>query len=117
MLPHIICSVLFVDHVFGAAVQTWEIFNMLAKPIIESVMEGFNGTIFAYGQTSSGKTHTMMGCEEDIGITPLTVQAIFSYIDEVSVAVLAIKPLCVVLCDLSHKKERTAVTETWTTEF
>jgi len=32
--------------------------------VIDSVIEGFNGTIFAYGQTASGKTHTMEG---DIG--------------------------------------------------
>ena len=40
--------------------------------LIESVMEGFNGTIFAYGQTGSGKTHSMMGLEEEKekGIVP-----------------------------------------------
>jgi hypothetical protein len=36
-----------------------EVYDSAAKPIIDSVLEGFNGTIFAYGQTSSGKTHTM----------------------------------------------------------
>lgn len=30
-------------------------------PIIENVLEGYNGTIFAYGQTGTGKTHTMEG--------------------------------------------------------
>ena len=39
---------------------------MAAKPIIDSVLEGFNGTIFAYGQTSSGKTHTMTGVIDDL---------------------------------------------------
>ena len=38
-----------------------EVYDVAAKPIIDSVLEGFNGTIFAYGQTSSGKTHTMQG--------------------------------------------------------
>lgn len=37
-----------------------EIFDEV-KTIVDSVMEGFNGTILAYGQTSSGKTHTMEG--------------------------------------------------------
>ena len=32
--------------------------------MVESVFEGFNGTVFAYGQTSSGKTHTMQGVSE-----------------------------------------------------
>lgn len=35
------------------------------------------GTVFAYGQTSSGKTHTMMGCPEEPGVVPLAVAAIF----------------------------------------
>ena len=33
----------------------------VGKEVIESAMQGFNSTIFAYGQTASGKTHTMMG--------------------------------------------------------
>ena len=36
-----------------------------------------------YGQTSSGKTHTMMGTSEDPGIVPLTIHEIFSYIEQV----------------------------------
>ena len=35
------------------------IFDHAALPIIESVLEGYNETIFAYGQTGTGKTHTM----------------------------------------------------------
>ena len=38
-----------------------DIYDYAARPIIDSVLEGFNGTIFAYGQTSSGKSHTMTG--------------------------------------------------------
>jgi len=30
-------------------------------PIVDSVLEGFNGTVLAFGQTSSGKTYTMLG--------------------------------------------------------
>lgn len=41
------------------------------------MLEGFNGTVFAYGQTSSGKTHTMKGCESEPGIIPLAVHDIF----------------------------------------
>jgi kinesin family protein 3/17 len=37
------------------------VFKQAALPIIESVLEGYNGTIFAYGQTGTGKTHTMEG--------------------------------------------------------
>lgn len=57
---------------------------MAAKPIIDSVLEGFNGTIFAYGQTSSGKTHTMTGKIDDLelqGIVPRMVRNVFSRIE------------------------------------
>jgi chromosomal replication initiation ATPase DnaA len=37
------------------------VYSYAASSIVDSVIEGFNGTIFAYGQTSSGKTHTMEG--------------------------------------------------------
>ena len=43
------------------------------------------GTIFAYGQTSSGKTHTMMGGmqKDNAGIIPLSIGGIFDYVDDV----------------------------------
>lgn len=42
------------------------------------------GTVFAYGQTSSGKTYTMMGTEQSMGIIPRAVNEVFSYIAETS---------------------------------
>jgi kinesin family protein 5 len=55
------------------------------------VLEGFNGTIFAYGQTSSGKTHTMTGSDiENVdlqGIIPRMVRTVFNRIDTASDAV------------------------------
>ena len=50
---------------------------------VADVLSGYNGTIFAYGQTSSGKTHTMEGVLGDNhlqGIIPRIVSDIFSYI-------------------------------------
>lgn len=44
-------------------------------------MKGFNATIFAYGQTSSGKTYTMLGDEHNPGITPMVVREIFKLIE------------------------------------
>jgi DNA replication protein DnaC len=41
------------------------IYDTCAANIIENVLEGYNGTIFAYGQTGTGKTHTMTGKESD----------------------------------------------------
>ncbi|KAJ7371492.1 hypothetical protein OS493_025393 [Desmophyllum pertusum] len=44
-------------------------------------MDGFNGTLFAYGQTSSGKTHTMMGDQQNEGVIPKAVGEIYDYIE------------------------------------
>jgi len=53
--------------------------------LVESVLEGYNGTIFAYGQTGCGKTHTMMGLQDkgdDLkGIIPRAFKHIFGFID------------------------------------
>nr|CAJ20498.1 kinesin-like protein [Toxoplasma gondii RH] len=57
------------------------IYDETAVGIVESVMEGYNGTIFAYGQTGTGKTHTMMGtesCHVNKGIIPRAFEHIFS---------------------------------------
>ncbi len=51
----------FFDKVFGEKSSTHEVYSDVAQGIVESVVNGLNGTIFAYGQTSSGKTFTMQG--------------------------------------------------------
>lgn len=62
-----------------------EIYETAVKPIVESVLDGYNGSIMAYGQTSSGKTHTMLGPDIDDlqnrGIIPRMVEGIFSRIE------------------------------------
>ena len=53
--------------------------------MVESVIKGYNGTIFAYGQTGCGKTHTMLGLPDDPnlrGIIPNCFAHIFGFIDE-----------------------------------
>ena len=76
------------DHVFDSNSTQKEVYDLAAKPIIDSVLEGFNGTIFAYGQTSSGKTHTMQGPSiENIelqGVIPRMVRTVFNRIDAAS---------------------------------
>ncbi|ESO09265.1 hypothetical protein HELRODRAFT_168226 [Helobdella robusta] len=47
------------DKVFKPDVTQEDVYNVVAKPIVKDVLSGYNGTIFAYGQTASGKTHTM----------------------------------------------------------
>jgi hypothetical protein len=49
------------DHVFNASATNAEVFNDVAADIVRSVVMGYNGTIFAYGQTAAGKTFTMQG--------------------------------------------------------
>ena len=58
-----------------------QVYRATTEGIISKVMGGFNGTVFAYGQTSSGKTHTMMGAPHEPGIVPLAVRAIFDHIE------------------------------------
>ncbi|KAF9285957.1 hypothetical protein BGZ68_003347 [Mortierella alpina] len=58
------------------------IYSTSVKNLVQSAMEGYNGTVFAYGQTSSGKTYTMSGTEKQPGITPRAVEDVFKYIRE-----------------------------------
>ncbi|XP_059137616.1 kinesin-like protein KIF6 isoform X2 [Peromyscus eremicus] len=61
------------------------IFEIIAKPVAESVLAGYNGTIFAYGQTGSGKTFTITGGAErysDRGIIPRTLSYIFEQLQK-----------------------------------
>ena len=52
----------------------------------------FVGTVFAYGQTNSGKTHTMRGSSSEPGVIPLAVRELFDIIHEVGPLILY--PLC-----------------------
>merc|ERR1719248_59788 len=45
--------------------------------IVESVLDGYNGTIFAYGQTGTGKTFTMVGTDELPGVIPRAFAHLF----------------------------------------
>ena len=72
------------DYVFPPYASQVDVYTISAKPIVEAVMQGFNGTVFAYGQTSSGKTFTMTGPDienvEMMGIIPRMVNTVFSTI-------------------------------------
>ncbi|XP_051557985.1 centromere-associated protein E isoform X5 [Myxocyprinus asiaticus] len=68
------------DRVFSAEETTSQLYQDIAKPLVVSAVEGYNGTIFAYGQTSSGKTFTMMGSEHNPGVIPLAMADVFKTI-------------------------------------
>ncbi|CAA3005562.1 kinesin KIN-7N [Olea europaea subsp. europaea] len=69
------------DHVFDQDCCNSRVYELLIKDIIHAAVEGFNGTAFAYGQTSSGKTFTMNGSENDPGIIHRAVKDIFTEIE------------------------------------
>lgn len=70
------------DRVFGPTTTTRHVYDVAAQHAVNGAMEGINGTIFAYGVTSSGKTHTMHGDQRSPGIIPLAVKDAFSIIQE-----------------------------------
>ncbi|XP_059460759.1 kinesin-like protein KIN-7N [Corylus avellana] len=72
------------DHVFDESCTNARVYELLTKDIIHAAVEGFNGTAFAYGQTSSGKTFTMNGSETDPGIIHRAVKDIFTKIQMIS---------------------------------
>lgn len=49
------------DRIFGMESTQMEVFEYTAVPLVADVLSGYNATIFAYGQTGTGKTHTMEG--------------------------------------------------------
>ena len=47
------------DHVFSSSASQERVFEVVGEPILEDVLRGYNGTIFAYGQTAAGKTYSV----------------------------------------------------------
>lgn len=73
------------DRIFGFDSAQEQVYNTVAKPVVDGLFEGYNGTIIAYGQTASGKTFTMEGSDIDDpelrGITPRVVDTVFEMIE------------------------------------
>ena len=68
------------DGVFSGQSTQAEVFDRTLRPMIHDVLNGFESTVFAYGQTGTGKTHTMEGdiaSEADMGVIPRAARAIF----------------------------------------
>ncbi|CAL8106513.1 unnamed protein product [Calicophoron daubneyi] len=73
----------FFDGSYGQNSTTEQIYNDIAYPLVEGVTEGYNGTIFAYGQTGCGKSYTMQGppdVQEQRGIIPRAFDHVFETI-------------------------------------
>ena len=69
------------DRVFHQSCTTQDVYRGAAQDIVRSCLDGMNGTVFAYGQTSTGKTHTMMGTNGS-GVIPMSVRHIFELVAE-----------------------------------
>ncbi|KAK8683985.1 hypothetical protein V6N13_040023 [Hibiscus sabdariffa] len=72
------------DYVFDETCSNAKVYELLTKDVIHAAVDGFNGTAFAYGQTSSGKTFTMNGSPNDPGIIHRAVNDVFRKIQMIS---------------------------------
>ncbi|GAM22458.1 hypothetical protein SAMD00019534_056330 [Acytostelium subglobosum LB1] len=69
------------DYVADENTTQEQLFDAVARPIVDSCIDGYHGCIFAYGQTGSGKSYTIMGEPHDRGLIPRTFQHIFERLD------------------------------------
>ena len=74
----------FFDQIYNQEVTNYEVYEDSCKSIVDSFTQGYNGTLFAYGQTTSGKTHTMLGTKDQKGLLHHSMQDIFSFTESVS---------------------------------
>ncbi|KTW26769.1 hypothetical protein T552_02770 [Pneumocystis carinii B80] len=65
------------DRVFDENATQEMVYENTAKPLLDGILEGYNATVFAYGATGCGKTHTISGSPEDPGIIFLTMKELF----------------------------------------
>ena len=74
------------DYVYDQLSTQAFVYDNTARSAVISVLEGYNATVLAYGQTGTGKTHTMegfkySGCDPQRGIVPRSMEEIFKYIE------------------------------------
>ena len=73
------------DKIFDASCTQRDVYEGAASRIVDAALQGYNGTVFAYGQTGTGKTHTMEGKDEPIeerGILPHAFHHVFDSIEK-----------------------------------
>ena len=70
------------DTVYGQNSTQEKVYNTTARAVVDSSLQGYNATIFAYGQTGTGKTYTMEGFHQhdQRGIIPRAIEQIFNHI-------------------------------------
>ncbi|CAH1634957.1 unnamed protein product [Spodoptera littoralis] len=69
------------DAAYDCTADTQTMYDEMVRPLVASVLDGFNGCVFAYGQTGTGKTHTMEGTADHEGIIPRAFRHIWAHIE------------------------------------
>ena len=77
---------------FSSQIGQKAVFNNVAKPNVDRLIDGGNALLFAYGVTGSGKTYTMMGSKEEPGILPRTLNLIFNSVADRQTNSFEVKP-------------------------
>ena len=72
------------NRVFDADADQQQLHDEIGMPIMRNVLDGYHGTILAYGATSAGKTHSMIGTGSDDGLAPRCVKDLFVELIDVS---------------------------------
>jgi kinesin family protein 18/19 len=70
------------DRVFDENITQGDVYEATTKNLLDSVLDGYNATVFAYGATGCGKTHTITGTAQQPGIIFLTMQELFEKVEE-----------------------------------
>ncbi|KAH3680499.1 hypothetical protein WICMUC_000287 [Wickerhamomyces mucosus] len=70
------------DKLFDEDSTQETVYHNTTRPLLDSVLDGFNSTVFAYGATGCGKTHTISGTIDQPGIIFLTMKELFEKIDQ-----------------------------------
>ncbi|CAG2163088.1 unnamed protein product [Oppiella nova] len=70
------------DRVFGDSFENIQIYEQSTKKFVQSLLNGYNCAVFAYGATGSGKTHTMLGSQDDPGVIFFTTMDLFRQIED-----------------------------------
>ncbi|XP_068466080.1 kinesin-like protein KIN-14B isoform X2 [Phaseolus vulgaris] len=97
------------DRVYGPHVGQAELFSDV-QPLVQSALDGYNVSILAYGQTLSGKTHTMEGSSYDRGLYARCFEELFdlSNLDKTSTSQYK---FCVTVCELYNEQTRDLLLE------
>ncbi|KGU26680.1 kinesin family member 18/19 [Candida albicans P34048] len=70
------------DRLFDEDCTQDQVYRNTTQPLLDSVLDGYNATVFAYGATGCGKTHTISGTPEDPGVIFLTMKELYNRIEE-----------------------------------